>query len=420
MASYSVRQWGGVRHGDQFETPPPQATASAQPSLPSNPVSKKPPSRDDGWSLRDNVPYPRFNHTAILDEALDRMIVFGGGATDTWALALSGPSENRWTELSIAGPHPPAHAYVLSGDSAVFDPVGRRMIVAPGIPFPRAASVTSLWQLSLDAPLKWTELFDEPLPALNVVHLAFDSSKQRLFLVGDNDNHLMAWSRTLEVDETWARLPDPPWGFFAEYDAGSSLVYDSARDHLVMRVVRGEPYVEDVAALSLADGTWTLLRTSNSDGRGSLLYDPAADRLLVSNGSGVELRSPITGEPVGDDVPYPDQDRQGQSAVFDVPRRRILYFEGEKPNNSVSALNLDTNTWSEVVPATRSTSGQSQSTNYASISACMDLAESVDAPGGVSLPTRGTAVVACDTSNGQIFVYGGSRPTTTTPESRRH
>jgi tetratricopeptide (TPR) repeat protein len=71
-----------------------------------------------GWTIVDDVPYPRSDDTAVLDEGNDRLIVFGGLASDTWALPLSGPRGNVWTELATTGDHPSARL-LRPGPSAI-------------------------------------------------------------------------------------------------------------------------------------------------------------------------------------------------------------------------------------------------------------------------------------------------------------
>jgi hypothetical protein len=91
------------------------------------------PPRDDGWSIRDAVPYPRRGHVAVLDEAGDRTIVYGGSIydpstgsgepqTDLWSVTRS----DSWIAIAARGEGPG----VLSADaSSVYDVEGQRMIV---------------------------------------------------------------------------------------------------------------------------------------------------------------------------------------------------------------------------------------------------------------------------------------------------
>jgi hypothetical protein len=70
-------------------------------------------------------PSPRSGHTAIHDAAHDRMVVFGGGDNQTWALDLG---TLQWTQLAPAGTLPGPR----SAHTAVYDPDQGRMIVFAG------------------------------------------------------------------------------------------------------------------------------------------------------------------------------------------------------------------------------------------------------------------------------------------------
>ncbi len=93
-------------------------------------------------------PPARMHHAAVLDTLEDRMIIFGGGGSnplnDTWALDLSGPL--AWTQLTTAGPPPPA-----GGATGIYDESAHRMVVAAGSVFNG-----QLWILSLGDTPTWT------------------------------------------------------------------------------------------------------------------------------------------------------------------------------------------------------------------------------------------------------------------------
>lgn len=78
------------------------------------------------------APSPRLGHSAVLDEAAGRMVVFGGfnswfpGTNDVWALTLEGPA--AWSELLPAGTKPPERSYHSAGQ----DPFGNRMMIFGG------------------------------------------------------------------------------------------------------------------------------------------------------------------------------------------------------------------------------------------------------------------------------------------------
>ncbi|HEX7668241.1 MAG TPA: hypothetical protein VF395_01590 [Polyangiaceae bacterium] len=163
-----------------------------------------PAPRTGGWSLRDDVPYARLGQTAVLDEENDRMIVFGGGANDVWALPLSGPSAREWTQLFPEGQYPAAHTTgsLLFGDSAVYDPVGRRMLLLPtGRPVTGGeVDEVRLFELSLTNAPRWKELLIAgPSPGAEIQsgRLALDVRGRRLFAAGGTYQKGGVWSLSL-------------------------------------------------------------------------------------------------------------------------------------------------------------------------------------------------------------------------------
>ncbi len=94
-------------------------------------------------------PAARDEHTAVLDSVHHRMVVFGGrvGQTDTaeaWALDLAAGGE-AWSLLAPSGTPPAAR----DSHAAVYDPVGRRMIVFSGFTGFPSTPFQDLWELRL-------------------------------------------------------------------------------------------------------------------------------------------------------------------------------------------------------------------------------------------------------------------------------
>lgn len=90
----------------------------------------------------------RQSHTAIYDDARERMVIFGGiynsYYNDTWTLSLSGTP--TWTEMNPAGTLPSERLW----HSAVFDPVRDRMIVFGGLDETSVRNDT--WSLAWGSP----------------------------------------------------------------------------------------------------------------------------------------------------------------------------------------------------------------------------------------------------------------------------
>ena len=107
----------------------------------------------------DPMPSWRSYSSAIYDPVGDRMLVFGGqsGGTpfnETWSLSLS-PAFPTWELLATQGTPPPAR----SRHTAIYDPVRQRMVVYGG------PLLNDVWALSLTT-LEWTQLFPAGRPVL--------------------------------------------------------------------------------------------------------------------------------------------------------------------------------------------------------------------------------------------------------------
>ena len=329
------------------------------------------PSARGGWSLRDDVPYPRSGHTAVLDSANDRMLVVGGGANDVWALPLSGPDANVWSGVQVRGEYPPVHSYGSSsyrnGDSAVYDPQGERLMVL--LNARPVSSVTSaavdLWQLSLHGAPEWKRVVTSgrsPGAEVQSGRLAIDVEGRRLFAVGGAAENSGVWSLSLgeEPAPSWTRISDNPLGSEFDYD-DLSLIFDASRRRLVLFSGDSGPGLGQIWALSLESASWELLEegynAAGSKGAAAVL-DPDGDRIVFFGGqqsSGISAFSLSSRKWVNVSVPPPNDAHAGAigaTGVLDAARGRILYFGG-RSSNVVQAVGLYSLSWSELVPATR-------------------------------------------------------------------
>src|SRR5205823_9970466 len=95
-------------------------------------------------------PSPRYAQSAVYDPVGDRLIVFGGDdgdlQSDVWALSLGGTP--AWAQLSPAGIGPGPR----SRHTAIYDPAGGRMVVFGG----RGTTLSNeVWALTLSNAPRW-------------------------------------------------------------------------------------------------------------------------------------------------------------------------------------------------------------------------------------------------------------------------
>jgi len=145
----------------------------------------------------------RTGHTAVYDEANDRMTIFAGTNAvsccytindydDTWVLSnASGVGGTpTWTLLVPTGGSPPKRSI----HSAAYDPVNNRMLIFGGDHWDNAAQdqvrLGDLWQLSnangMGGTPAWTPLTPSGTPpGTRYYHTAaFDAANQRMILMG--------------------------------------------------------------------------------------------------------------------------------------------------------------------------------------------------------------------------------------------
>jgi hypothetical protein len=177
-------------------------------------------------------PGPRMWHSAIYDPIRQRMLVFGGYNSDVvdnavYALSLTTGSE-AWSVLVPAGAGP-AGRYAFS---AIYDPVGDRMIVYGGFaPNP----VNDAWSLPLNVggTPTWSTLPSNPFGAQYWHSAVYDAPGQRMVTFGgfngaDQTHQLYALSLT--GTPTWSEIlpsgaaPPPLVGSHTEVDATTNLM----------------------------------------------------------------------------------------------------------------------------------------------------------------------------------------------------
>lgn len=217
------------------------------------------------WTRIDSPgPPPREDHTLILDEANDSLVLFGGedGSTssETWAFDLG---SERWTEITDDT------APALEDHVAIYDPRGRRMIVFGGMRGEKAHKDEKLfddetWALDLDRDSPryrtWSVLAtSQPRPSPRREHRGlYDPVRHRLLVFGGRRR-----TKTNFLNDAWALdLESLIWreigttGERPEPVRQAAVGYDPATDQLI--VFGGEVHVEDADDEFTVNEVWVL------------------------------------------------------------------------------------------------------------------------------------------------------------------
>lgn len=189
------------------------------------------------------APSPRFSHSAVYDSVNKRMIVFGGNdglqiLDDLWAFSLS--ATPSWTLLTPAGAPEPREEH-----TAIYDPVGLRMIVFAGNDnsIVGDGSIYSNGAWALDLPLggaaSWSQLAPAgaaPTPPREKHSAVYDDIHRRMVVFGgiDDMGNLLAdvWVLGLGAELAWS--PVIPGGAAIGGRVEHAAGYDSIGNRMVV------------------------------------------------------------------------------------------------------------------------------------------------------------------------------------------
>lgn len=264
------------------------------------------------WILKPDG-LARRGHSLVFDAARDRLIVFGGSASNgqgtgglpvynqVWVRPTS--LATPWEPLATTGTPAPARMLHV----AVFDPVDDRMIVyggwGPGGGF--LGYFGDAWQLdfSVDPP-RWSEIPVSGVRARGNATAVYDAGGRRMLVYGgyavapgsglqDYTNEI--WELALDGPPTWTRRATHGAGM--RRAEGVRSTYDASRNRWIVsgglgRIRTGfaDPdWFNDVTAIDLATMEATALAAADRDSfshyEHSLTWDPAHDRLLLFGGA---------------------------------------------------------------------------------------------------------------------------------------
>jgi len=250
-------------------------------------------------------PVEREAHSAVYDEAHNRMIIFGGRSlsgslNDAWILSNAdglGGSPS-WIPLTPGiGPSPRAF------HSAVYDSANNRMIVFGGEP-----SSNDVWVLSnangLEVtPAAWTQLSPTGAIPKRLGHSAvYDTANNKMIIFGGemslgvfsailDDIWVLSNANGLGGTPTWTKLS--PAGAIVGREMHSAI-YDAAHNRMVVfgGYTANLVLSNDVWVLSNANGlggtpAWTQLSPTgaiSSRNSHSAVYDTSTNRMTVFGG----------------------------------------------------------------------------------------------------------------------------------------
>ncbi|HUK62863.1 MAG TPA: kelch repeat-containing protein, partial [Dongiaceae bacterium] len=191
------------------------------------------------------TPPARASHSAIYDPVRDRMIVFGGingsSMNDAWALALSGTP--TWTNLAPAGTPPSRRLF----HSAIYDPIRDRMLVYGGLG--TIGALNDLWELSLARTPEWRPTSSGRRPTARYGHSAiYDPVGDRMIVFGGAGGGNEAWELALGTTPlTWTKLAPP--GTAPTARTYHSALYDAGSDRMLVYGGQGAGDANDLWAL---------------------------------------------------------------------------------------------------------------------------------------------------------------------------
>lgn len=203
------------------------------------------------------APDPRAHGVAVYDPVGRRLVVFGGQGQsslldDTWAFDLA---RSTWSRLDTRGGPPEPRL----GADAVYDPVGRRLVLWAG----QAGShfFDDTWALDL-ATLEWRDLTPDARPQARYGSASvFDPAQRRLVQFAGFTDLSRRFRDTQAFDLAAHRWEDltPPEGPRVRCLLTAALHAPSRR--MIAYGGQNNGFLDDLWAFDLASRTWTDLTT---------------------------------------------------------------------------------------------------------------------------------------------------------------
>jgi hypothetical protein len=273
-------------------------------------------------------PPARYWHSAVYDQANNRMIIFGGcgdpecliSLNDAWVLSNANGSGGAatWTELTPTG-NPPAPREL---HNAVYDSANNRMIVYSGETNNGNTAFSDVWVLSnangLGGTPAWTQLSPTGTPdAIDGNTAVYDPSSNKMIVFSGGDFLNSVWTLSnangLGGTPVWTNLipngtagsPAGRWTAQAIYDSTNNrmTIYGGNIDAGITSpsdydyVAAGDVWVLTNANGSGGSPTWTQLHPKVAGDKNippapreffSAVYDTTTNSMIVFGGETIE------------------------------------------------------------------------------------------------------------------------------------
>lgn len=247
-------------------------------------------------------PSIRAGHSAVFDSKSNRMIVFGGldgndasFKNDVHVLDLSGGMS--WTSITISGGVPAPVGRM--GHTAIYDPINEMVVVFGGTDGTTELGDVGFLRVPMNSPsFSWVSFSPGTGPVKRTKHSAvYDAVGKRMIIFGGLDNLTVpdgsllnqdTWSLSLGAGIQWSSVPTPGSPSFRK---GHTAVCDTLNQRMLVfggdLTGIGIPLSSEFWSLKLNTPVWGLQTPSSAPGARNAhtaIYDSQNGRIVIYGG----------------------------------------------------------------------------------------------------------------------------------------